>query len=259
MLKTTRNQLYHCHVHGRPDHDLFLSYRVAIDAATVQSLKEVLVAVAKRRYGQPLAVFHDIDCLRDAKKWKDGFLGALPRSKVFVAVISQASLESMVQKAESDEEDNVLLEIKTALDLVESGVDISVMPLCVSSLVKDADKDVWIDFQPYRATIPDDSKFDTPRAVLKGLSDIQMFGIRPDQIYRRVYRLLNLLHPLQVNDGTRQVLDSLFCDSKFRFDPIHLDTLLKQLTLTGRAVISGMGGMGKSVLAIQLLHFMMGI
>ncbi|KAI9197285.1 uncharacterized protein BJ171DRAFT_602263 [Polychytrium aggregatum] len=258
MLTATSSRLYACNNHG-PDHDLFLSYRVATDADTARELKQMLSLAALRRYGKPLAVFHDVDCLVDARDWRDGFLGALPKSKVVILLLSQASMDLMKDKVLSSQEDNVVLEIKTALDLKDANPALPVLPLGIATKETKDGVDVFTPFLPHKVSLPDDPAFASVKETLGRMNQIQMFGIRPDQMHQRVYRILNLLHPVQVDSATKIALyDSLFCDSKFRVDPAHLDTLLKQLTLTGRAVISGMGGMGKSVLALQILHFMMG-
>ncbi|KAI9179333.1 uncharacterized protein BJ171DRAFT_134481 [Polychytrium aggregatum] len=259
MLTTTSNQLYSCPAHGT-DHDLFLSYQAQTDADTVQALKEVLTSVALRRYGKPLSVFHDVDCLNNPSDPQAGSISALPTSKAVFLLLSKASMDMMKDKALSSQEDNVVLEIRTALDLKDAKRSLPVLPLGIATKETKDGIDVFTPFLPYMVSLPDDPALAPLKQILGRVNQIQSFGFRPDQMHKRVYRLLNLVHPIPPNMDLITVIHrKYFCDSKFRFDPAHLDTLLKQLTLTGRAVISGMGGMGKSVLAIQILFFMMGI
>ncbi|KAI9203819.1 uncharacterized protein BJ171DRAFT_133450 [Polychytrium aggregatum] len=259
MLTPTSSQHYSCPAHGT-DHDLFLSYQAQTDADTVQALKEVLTSVALRRYGKTLSVFHDVDCLNNPSDPPASSINALSTSKVIILLLSKASMDMMKDKALSDQEDNVVLEIKTALDLKDANRSLPVLPLGIATKETKDGVDVFTSFLPYMVSLPDDPAFAPLKQILGRVNQIQSFGFHPDQMHKRVYRLLNLVHPIPPNmEFITAIHDKYFCDSKFRFDPAHLDTLLKHLTLTGRAVISGMGGMGKSVLAVQILFFMMGI
>ncbi|KAI9209508.1 uncharacterized protein BJ171DRAFT_595237 [Polychytrium aggregatum] len=259
MQTATIDQLFSCPAHGT-DHDLFLSYQAQTDADTVRALKEVLTLVALRRYGKPISIFHDVDCLNNPNDPPASSISALPTSKAVFLLLSKASMDMMKDKAKNGQEDSVLLEIKTALDLKDANRSLPVLPLGIATKETKDGVDGFTPFLPYMVSLPDDPAFTSLKQTLGRVNQIQSFGFRPDQMHKRVYRLLNLVHPIPPNmDLITAIHDKYFCDSKFRFDPVHLDTLLKQLTLTGRAVISGMGGMGKSVLAIQILFFMMGI
>ncbi|KAI9203352.1 uncharacterized protein BJ171DRAFT_510449 [Polychytrium aggregatum] len=244
-----------CDTHGER-HDYFFGYRSSSDLDTARGLKRLVVSVFYRRYGEHLAVFLDRDCLSDADSWQRVFLEELPNSSVAVFLISKESMDIMQQNVETNKEDGVVLEIERALQLRDSGSDLRILPLSIATY----DGTSYTIFHPYNYAFPASPRFDRLRHIFHQLKQIQMLTLRPDQAHRRVYRLLNLLRP--ISSATKDVLDQLlkrhFCDAKFFGHIDHLDSLLEQVTRTGRAIISGLGGMGKSVLARQFLRYMMG-
>ncbi|KAI9206876.1 uncharacterized protein BJ171DRAFT_439782 [Polychytrium aggregatum] len=236
-------------------YDYFLSYRVSTESQTARDLKERLVSIALRRNRKTLSVFFDVDSLVDGRDWRDGFLNALPKTSVAILLVSKASIDIALQKALKGEEDNVELEIRTALDRKDACNDLFVLPLCIATL----GDGVYTDFKPYTVSFPSDPKFATLKQTIGRMNQIQMFGFRPDQPHKRLYRILSLISPVDVAAATVQKLSlELASNPRYMGHVEHLDSLLRQVTLTGRAVISGMGGMGKSVLARQFLQFMMG-
>ncbi|KAI9205936.1 uncharacterized protein BJ171DRAFT_567225 [Polychytrium aggregatum] len=253
-LSPSSDNLFECSAHGKC-HDFFLSYRVRPDSKAVEDLKELLSSVALRRYGRPLSIFQYTDCLNTAKDCKDGFLRALPGSSVVILFLSKDSLMTMQAREKDGQEDNVRLEVTLALELFEAGKPITVMPLCLD--LKDGSG--YRPFAPYEDPELTQPSCPETHSLVKRLKAIQMYGYRPKEPHKRLYRLLNLLHPIAVDELTnKHTYSKYFCDPKFEIEIDKLDGLLKQITLTGRAIISGMGGMGKSVLARQFLRFMMG-
>ncbi|KAI9190712.1 uncharacterized protein BJ171DRAFT_591293 [Polychytrium aggregatum] len=234
---------YQCITHG-PKHDLFISYRVATEAATVQALKELFNSAALRRYKKPLTIFHDVDCLSDADDWRDGFMSALPKSGSAILLISQGSMNMMKDRAKSGQ-DNVVLEIEKALELKDENSNLPVLPLAVATKGTKDGVDVYTPFQPDPMFF-NDPAFGSLKKIMSRLRDINVRSLDPTKLYMRVYYLLTLIRPLRIESWTKRELDERhFCDPKFWVDPAHLQTLLEKVTLTGRAIISGTGGMGK--------------
>jgi len=112
-----------CLAHGVQSHDVFISYRVAFEGK--QCLLEPPHGAAqfvydrisgKRRLnGNPIFVFQDSRCLNYGQNWRVEFINALLSSLAILLLISNKSLEEMVEKAKRKEQDNVLLELECAL------------------------------------------------------------------------------------------------------------------------------------------------
>ncbi|KAI9190743.1 uncharacterized protein BJ171DRAFT_590976 [Polychytrium aggregatum] len=251
MSSAAGSEPFQCPTHG-PKHAFFLSHRRSSDEQIARDLKRLLASVGQRRHGEPISVFLDSDCL-------DGTAGvstdALPGSAVAVLLVSKSSMNGMKELADQGEPDSVVDEIRTALDLKDAKPDLPVLPLCIATLEDGG----YIDFKPYMMSFPSDPKFASLKHTIDRMNQIQMYGFRPDQPHKRLYRLLTLFSPIFSNPGLRDAIPTkYYVDNLFLGDMGHLDSLLRQVTLTGRAVVSGMGGMGKSVLARQFLQFMMG-
>ncbi|KAI9205242.1 uncharacterized protein BJ171DRAFT_458383 [Polychytrium aggregatum] len=251
MSSAAGSEPFQCPTHG-PKHAFFLSHWRSSDEQIARDLKRLLASVGQRRHGEPISVFLDSDCL-------DGTAGvstdALPGSAVAVLLVSKSSMNGMKELADQGEPDSVVDEIRTALDLKDAKPDLPVLPLCIATLEDGG----YIDFKPYMMSFPSDPKFASLKHTIDRMNQIQMYGFRPDQPHKRLYRLLTLFSPIFSNPGLRDAIPTkYYVDNLFLGDMGHLDSLLRQVTLTGRAVVSGMGGMGKSVLARQFLQFMMG-
>ncbi|KAI9202151.1 uncharacterized protein BJ171DRAFT_515033 [Polychytrium aggregatum] len=246
---------YVCTTHG-PKHDYFLSYRVATEFGTVSDLKKHLGTIGPR-HGKSIAVFHDVDCLVDANAWRDGFLGALPKSSVIVLLVSLGSAKMMKDKAAKGQEDNVILEIKTTMDLMESGKTFKVVPLLVAT--QDESTGTFSPFVPDATLFPGDPVFDSVKQVIERMMRLPHYSYYPKQAHKRIYQILSTLLPNRIGRELQAKLDSRhFCEPTHRVNPDHLDYLLRQVTMNGRAIISGPEGSGKSVLARQFMLYMSG-
>lgn len=106
--------------------DVFLSYRVASDLQHTQRLYELLTE-------RGIKVWWDKECLEVGKQWEEGFCQGLVQSKIFVPIVSKEGLQNMVQLEPDSRCDNVLLEYRMALDLMQLGLLELIMPVGVGT------------------------------------------------------------------------------------------------------------------------------
>ena len=135
---SARAVLAHPFLSGRPatrlpgdaaEFDVFLSYRVSADGALARVLYDRLT----RDCG--LRVWFDERCLEAGRPWEEGFCRGLVKSRVFVPVLSRGAIRGFEALTACSPRDNVLLEWRLALELVERGLVERVAPL----LLGDAD------------------------------------------------------------------------------------------------------------------------
>ena len=110
----------------RKGHLVFLSYRVATD-------KRLVGRIYRKLRAKGVNVWWDAVCLEPGKRWEDGFADGLFSSAVFVPVLSRAALTPFAGLMESSRCDNVLLEHRLALELLERGNLLRVYPVLVGS------------------------------------------------------------------------------------------------------------------------------
>ncbi|KAJ3065670.1 hypothetical protein HDU98_010950 [Podochytrium sp. JEL0797] len=98
------------------------------------------------------------------------------------------------------------------------------------------------------------------RDTFASLFHTQVANLHPHKCFENIYPLLNVLKPIALDEPTRMALKSVKFhvpdDSRIRHELFH--QLVCQVTNHGVAVISAMGGMGKSTIAKQFAQFMMG-
>ncbi len=103
--------------------DVFLSYRVASDAALAEALHGALTA-------RGLRVFWDKKCLLDGQPWREGFFNGLVQSRAFLPIASRGALKATgggggnweALTADMRAVDNVLLEWRAALECFDRGL-----------------------------------------------------------------------------------------------------------------------------------------
>ncbi|KAI9205404.1 uncharacterized protein BJ171DRAFT_73153 [Polychytrium aggregatum] len=257
-MSASQTKPYKCLTHGS-DHELFLSYRASSDSTAVQPLKELLLTVSARRFARPLSIFCDSDCLVNASAWSDGHLHALPRSKVALLFLSKASLDAMVQSALNGEDNRLFLEIQAAFNIEKSSSALSVLPFSIATKETKDGSEHYVDFDPLSYSFPDDPKLDLLKTVMAELKSVYLNRYRPDRPHRLLYRIFSIVHPVQVDEETTDRLSTVFrTSSTLAADPAAIDNLLKQITLTGRVVLSGAEGDEHSILVRQFSQFMMG-
>ncbi len=114
-------------------YDFFLSYRVAakIDA-------ELLSNIWKHLTERGYSVFWDKQELHKGREWEKEFCEGLVCSDVFVPLLSQAAIKNpdnaranFEMLTEESECDNVLLEHRLAVELMDRGFIKSIMPLMI--------------------------------------------------------------------------------------------------------------------------------
>ena len=135
---TARAVLAHPFLTGRPpsrlsgdaaEFDVFLSYRVSADSDLARALYKYLSAQCGLR------VWFDQQCLEAGKPWDEGFCRGLVKSRVFMPVLSRGAVRGLENLTANSARDNVLLEWRLALELVERGLVERIVPL----LLGDAD------------------------------------------------------------------------------------------------------------------------
>lgn len=81
--------------------------------------------------------FLDVQELKLANDWREGFLNGLKRSCLFVPIVSEAAVAPiMASTDDATTEDNLLLEFETALDLRQKG-RLQILPLLVGERTLD--------------------------------------------------------------------------------------------------------------------------
>ena len=105
-----------------PEFDVFLSYRVKSDQAKVSLLFEALTAAG-------LKVWWDKHSLEPGMPWEEGFTNGLLKSRVFVPLLSRFAIHHPSETSqnfcllrEDSDCDNLLLELRLALDLQARGL-----------------------------------------------------------------------------------------------------------------------------------------
>ncbi|KAJ3293249.1 hypothetical protein HDU79_000543 [Rhizoclosmatium sp. JEL0117] len=189
-----------------------------------KDLKPVIEKAGLRCLGERIGVFRDGDCLTPSKQYESEFLAALHLSQAIIILLSDASLNIMINHIQED-------------------------------------PGVYERFEPWTKEIPTEKKFNQVRDALSRLNRFQMTNLNPRHCFENVYPLLNVIKPIHLDESTRNIV---LMGDKFKY-PEHsllredlFHELVTHITTTGVAVISGMGGMGKSTIAKQFAKFMMG-
>ena len=91
----------------------FISYRVSSDAQIAESLYDKL----RLRGYNP---FLDKFCLLPSQPWEPAFRRAIPRSRVFIPLISAAALAPAMDRTRDHSKDNLLLEYQIALSVLDA-------------------------------------------------------------------------------------------------------------------------------------------
>jgi hypothetical protein len=117
---------------------VFISYRVAPEAAFAKALFDALSDCSIESTGQKLRVYLDQVCLEDGERWDSGFMNGLSNSWIVVPVLSTEALAPMkrlnpVDGKDNGQTDNVLLEWMAALELFERGALKAIIPVIVPS------------------------------------------------------------------------------------------------------------------------------
>ncbi|KAJ3082332.1 hypothetical protein HDU99_002989, partial [Rhizoclosmatium hyalinum] len=128
--------LWRCNNHLSGEHDVFISYRVSSEAQVAKWLASLIERVGRRRCNKDIRVFLDSNCLNKGEDWEQGFLNGLRNSKLIVYLISVASLETLIEKTNANNIDNVLLEIENGLKL-KAADQARLLPIFIGSVLAD--------------------------------------------------------------------------------------------------------------------------
>lgn len=85
-------------------YDVFISYRVATDAETARRLKDALSAAG-------FSAFLDKDNIQGGQDWRSAFLEGLKKSAIFVPLLSDAGMESILRLTPEGQDDHCFLEV----------------------------------------------------------------------------------------------------------------------------------------------------
>lgn len=127
-----------------PQYDVFISYRVASDLPHAECIYNMLVAEGK-------SVWWDKQCLKAGVNWEQGFCSGLINSRYFLCILSRDGInkegnsrQNLALLEESSPCDNVLLELRLALELRALGMIEKIFPVLVgdSSDPSDGEADV---------------------------------------------------------------------------------------------------------------------
>ncbi|KAJ3243732.1 hypothetical protein HDU78_011870 [Chytriomyces hyalinus] len=268
---------YSCQKHNSRHH-FFLSYRVQAEGEVVQTLKQALERTGYRFLGDPIHVFRDADCLTPGTNFEEEYLSALRGSSVIVILLSEVSLKLMIEHTRTDvtkffgirtfketdpfllhdqRKDNCLREMQAALALhKQDPKTVSILPVAVMTEVGRFQK-----FEPWNVKIPKEPKFNQLRDALDQLYQIQMTNLHPQKCFENVYPLLHMMKPAPWSESARKAIKTRdkfhVPETSLRRDDLFRK-LVAQITVNGLAVISAIGGMGKSTIAKQFAKFMMG-
>jgi len=108
--------------------DVFLSYRVDSDSAHVNQLYDALVAKGVR-------VWWDKKCLKPGVSWEAGFCAGLVKSRCFVPLLSKAAIKDRFEALTEDSRcDNVLLEYRLSIELIDRGLLERIYPIMIGDM-----------------------------------------------------------------------------------------------------------------------------
>jgi hypothetical protein len=139
---TLERILVHCFLSGlpsirmigdNPKYSVFLSYRVASNKDIADTLYELLT-------DEGIDVYLDSKCLKDGEPWEKGFCEGLVDSSIFVPLLSQSAInhpdkewQNFSKLQEDSRCDNVLLEHRVALELVDIGLIDKILPILIGN------------------------------------------------------------------------------------------------------------------------------
>jgi hypothetical protein len=116
------------------DFHVFISYRVASEAAFAKALYESLSDLTLSSTQQKLRVYLDQVRLEDGARWDVGFMSGLSASWIAVPIVSTAAVEPMLALNKDNESanptvDNVLMEWIAALEMHARGDLQAIIPI----------------------------------------------------------------------------------------------------------------------------------
>jgi serine/threonine protein kinase/ankyrin repeat protein len=189
---------------AEPEFDVFLSYRVASDQNSAESLYTALTSIGIR-------VWWDKVCLKPGEPWEEGFCSGLVNSRTFVCLLSREAInhpdrayhQNFGQLDVSSKCDNVLLEHRMALELRDFGYIENIHPVFIGDFNVSSDQFQRFDFGLGMPKAPD-VHVDSVEAKLIHHLDSQGMG-----------------YPLRTNRTVAEVMkDLLACQGAFVSGPV---------------------------------------
>mmetsp|Transcript_4050 Transcript_4050/g.5675 ORF Transcript_4050/g.5675 Transcript_4050/m.5675 type:complete len:256 (+) Transcript_4050:991-1758(+) len=127
-------------------YDVFMSYRVQSDLKHAEILYSKLT-------GAGLKVWWDKKCLKPGVPWNEGFCDGMVQSLVFLPLLSRDAInhpsvdkQNFSHLTRSSNCDNVLLEHRLAMELVERGIITNICPVLIGDFVDDESGGSYSDY-----------------------------------------------------------------------------------------------------------------
>lgn len=106
---------------------VFVSYRVAAD-------KDLAMRLWNKLTNLSVEVWWDSRCLEDGANWEHGFVQGLVGSQVFVPILSEGAIRNFASLTDDSPCDNLLLELRLALERNRTGDLKAIMPIFVGDV-----------------------------------------------------------------------------------------------------------------------------
>lgn len=115
-------------------HHVFISYRVASEAALAEKLCDKLQQFDITSEGSlRVRCFLDKQSLRAGEEWEQGFRLGLQESCLFIPLVSEKALRPLLEGEYKGQQDNLLIEFENALGMREQGT-IQILPLLIGKV-----------------------------------------------------------------------------------------------------------------------------
>ena len=182
----------------------FLSYRVSSEAKLVSNL-------FYRCRSLGMNMWWDHVCLRDGVAWEDGFVDGLMACSVYVPVLSKSGLARFSDLTSSSPVDNLFLEMRIAVELLDRGEIERIFPILVGDLKHIQELgDIYTDFfQAGSAPICPDVSITS--VEVKATEHLKAAG----------------LGELRQNGSVKRVLDVVLSHNGHRLEGKEMDTVDK--------------------------------
>ncbi|KAI9193538.1 uncharacterized protein BJ171DRAFT_478793 [Polychytrium aggregatum] len=247
-----------CNVHGAR-HDVFIASGCGTDASSAKEIERLLISTASRRFSRQPLTFLTPECVSIHESQPNAWIDALSRCQCIVILLSLEAITIMKEKAVIGTDDKFLHLIKTVTDLKSENKELSLILLTVDCVNFDISQPAHTELKLQPLLDATNPLHDQLGAVFHALGQVERLRYRRDRPHRAIYFISKIFGCINPDPETSRSLYLEHCsDCSLRVEISNLDELLKRITRTGRAIVSGNSGMGKTVLVRQFLHLLMG-
>jgi hypothetical protein len=118
---------------GKDSFHCFLSYRESNSPQSSAMAKAIYEALKGHADG-PIHAFYAPKCLKNGKPWREGFLSAVKKCKVFIPILTGETFAFLIDSQEERPNDSVLVEYQEALkNKTRHGEAMSIFPVMLTS------------------------------------------------------------------------------------------------------------------------------